>query len=131
MLDKVEVLRAACCMAGLDGAIHEKELAIIQKLAAEAGVGAASLKAMMDRAKADPKYFEQQFRFLRGNPDESMKTILRVALADGALHQNERVVLDVFAKKLGLSDARYQQLIAAAEEVFARSGGEGDGKDAT
>ena len=64
MLDKVEVLRAACCMAGLDGTIGEKELAILQKLATEAGVGGASLKAMMDRAKADPNYYEQQFRFV-------------------------------------------------------------------
>lgn len=117
MLDKVEVLRAACCMAGLDGTIGEKELAILQKMATEAGVGAASLKAMMDRAKSDPNYYEQQFRFLRGNPDESMKTMLRVAVADGALHPNERVVLQAFATKLGLDDQRYQRLLAAAEKV--------------
>jgi len=122
MLDKVEVLRAACCMAGLDGTIGEKELAILQKLATEAGVGGASLKAMMDRAKADPNYYEQQFRFLRGNPDESMKTMLRVAIADGVLHANERVVLQHFATKLGLSEQRYQALLVAAEEVVARPG---------
>ena len=70
MLHKVELLRAACCMAGLDGTIGDAELAIIQKLATDAGVGAASLKAMMDRAKSDPSYYEQQFRFLRGDAND-------------------------------------------------------------
>jgi tellurite resistance protein len=118
MLHKVELLRAACCMAGLDGNISEPELVIIKKLASDAGVGAASLKAMMDRAKTDPNYYEQQFRFLRGNPDESMKMMLRVAIADGALHPNERVVLQFYATTLGLGDERYQQLLAAAEQAL-------------
>ncbi len=117
MLHKVELLRAACCMAGLDGTISDAELAIIQKLASDAGVGAASLKAMMDRAKSDPNYYEQQFRFLRGDPDESMKMMLRVAIADGALHPNERVVLQVYATKLGMTEERYQQLLGAAEQA--------------
>lgn len=122
MLHKVEVLRAACCVAGLDGTISEKEMPLLQALATDAGVGAASFKAMRDRATSDRNYYEQQFRFLRGDPVDSMKTMLRVAVADGALHPNERVVLDVFAKKLGLSDEKYQQLLAAAEQIVERGG---------
>ena len=122
MLDKVEVLRAACCVAGLDGTIGEKEMPLLQALATDAGVGAASFKAMRDRATSDRNYYEQQFRFLRGNPDESMKTMLRVAVADGELHANERVVLDIFAKKLGLSEERYHQLLTAAEQAIERGG---------
>ncbi len=123
MLDKVEVLRAACCIAGLDGAIGEAEMPLLQRLASEAGIGAASFKAMRDRATSDPMYFEQQFRFLRSDPDETMKTLLRVAVADGELHPNERVVLQAFAAKLGVGDERYDQLLTAAEQVIARGGG--------
>lgn len=122
MLNKVEVLRAACCVAGLDGTISEKEMALLQSLATDAGVGAASFKAMRDRATSDRNYYEQQFRFLRGDPVESMKTMLRIAVADGALHPNERVVLDVFSKKLGLTEEKYQQLLSAAEQIVERGG---------
>lgn len=124
MLDKVEVLRAACCIAGLDGTIGEAEMPLLQKLASEAGVGAASFKAMRDRATSDPKYYEQQFRFLRNAPDETMKTLLRVAVADGDLHPNERVVLQAFASKLGVSDERYGQLLTAAEQIIGGGGKE-------
>ena len=117
MFQEVEILRAAVCIAGVDGDISEKEAAIIQKLADHAGVGSASLKAMKDCALNDPNYYQQQLRFLRGDPDESMKVLLRVAVADGALHQNERVILEIFAKKLGLDDARYAELLAAAENA--------------
>lgn len=120
MLNKVEVLRAACCIAGLDGKIGDQEMAILQKLATEAGVGTASFKAMRDRAASDPNYYEQQFRFLRGDPDESMKIMLNVAVSDGELHPNERVVLQSFATKLGLSEERYHKLLAAAESIVAR-----------
>ena len=120
MLDKVEVLRAACCVAGLDGTISDNEMPILQGLATEAGVGAASFKAMRDRATTDPKYYEQQFRFLRGDPDETIKTLLRVAVADGELHPNERVVMQVFATKLGISEDRYHQLLTAAEQIVQR-----------
>ncbi len=122
MLSKVEILRAACCVAGLDGTISENELVILQHLATDAGVGAASFKAMRDRATSDPNYYEQQFRFLRGDPEESMKTMLRVAVADGELHPNERIVLQAFATKLGVSDERFGQMIAAAEKAVTRGG---------
>lgn len=116
MLELVQVLRAACCVAGLDGNISPNELAILQKLAAEAGVGQASLNAMMNRAKSDPNYFQDQFNFLRGNPDEAMKTLLRVAVADGNLHPNERVVLQHLASKLGINEERLAAYLAVAEK---------------
>ncbi len=122
MLDKVEILRAACCIAGLDGKIGEKQMTLLQKLATEAGVGAASFKAMRDRALADPKYHEQQFRFLRGNPDSTIKTLMAIAIADGELHPKERVILQFFASKLGVSEEHYGQLLATAEEAIARGG---------
>ncbi len=116
MLELVQVLRAACCVAGLDGNVTENEMAILQKLATDAGVGQASLKAMINRAKTDPNYFQDQFNFLRGHPDEAMKTLVRVATVDGALHDNERVVLQHLAKKLGISEDRAKAFLAVAEK---------------
>ena len=132
MLDQVEVLRAVCCIAGLDGTIGPRERAIFEKLAEDTGVGAASVRAMIDFAKNDPNYYEQQFRYLRKDPEASMKTILRVAVVDGKLGPKERFVIDVFARKLGIADDRYRQLLAAAEAAVAPGKGTGNAsKDAT
>ena len=38
-MQEVEVLRAACCVAGIDGEVTENELVMINELAAKAGVG--------------------------------------------------------------------------------------------
>lgn len=120
MLDQVEVLRATCCIAGLDGTIGEKERAIFERIAKETGVGAASVAAMIDFARNDPSYYEKQFRFLRKDADASMKTVLRVAVADGKLKPKERAVLEVFAQKLGMSSERFQELLEAAEAIVGR-----------
>jgi DnaJ-domain-containing protein 1 len=40
------------------------------------------------------------------------------------LHPNERVVLQVFADKLGLTEERYQQLLTMAEQLVERGGKE-------
>ena len=36
-MQEVEVLRAACCVAGIDGEVTENELVMINQLAAKAG----------------------------------------------------------------------------------------------
>jgi len=115
-MTQVEVLRAACCVAMLDKELDDREFRVLQKLAHEAGVGAASLNAMIDRARRDEKFFEQQFRVMKADPDETMKTLLAVAVSDRGLELNERVVLHHFAQKLGMDDARFDQLLSAAEK---------------
>jgi len=44
LLRRVEVLRAACAVAGIDGAPSEAERKVIDKLAADVGVGRACYK---------------------------------------------------------------------------------------
>lgn len=116
---QVEVLRAACCVAGLDREVCEKERPLLERLAEAAGVGRASLSAMIDRARSDQNFFTEQFRMLRNCPDEAFKVVLSVAIVDGALSENERVVLHHFAQKLGLTDERFDQLMAAADKRVA------------
>ena len=113
---RVEVLRAACCIAAIDGDVCEKEHPLLQRLAKEAGVGGASLEAMINRAREDQSFFEKQFDIFKTDPDETMKTLFRIAIADGVLTQGERVVLRHFAEKLGLPEDRFDAFLTAAEK---------------
>lgn len=116
VMKNVEVLRAACCIAGLDKQIDPQELKILQKLANHAGVGKASLEAMMNRARDDETFHQEQFEIIQADPDRTMKAMFIVAIADKVLTKDERVVLYQFSKKLGMSNDRYNQLLAAAEK---------------
>lgn len=120
-MDKVEVLRAACCIAGLDKQVCEREGKILQKLAAEVGVGKASLAAMIERAEKDPNFYQEQFRIARGDPDRAIKTLLVLAASDHAITLEERVILQHFAQKLGIDEARFDKLMAAAEKQAAQT----------
>jgi tellurite resistance protein len=114
MLD-VELLRAACCVAALDGETTPGERAIIDKLAERAGVGAASLKAMLDMARSKPDFYTQQFRVVREQPEACVTMMLRVAAADGTISQEERVIIAFWAERLGLSRDRFDELLRTAE----------------
>ena len=114
-MKKVSLLRAACCVAGLDREIEPKEQELLERLAFDAGVGQASLQAMMDRAKSDPQFFEQQFELIRTEADSTMKLMFEIAMSDGELTLNERVVLQHFATKLGMEQAHFDELLASAE----------------
>lgn len=115
-MQDVEVLRAACCVAGIDRNVCEREHPLLKRLAAAAGVGMTSLNAMIERAKTDSGFFEKQFDIFKSDSEATMKTLFRVAVADGVLTQSERVVLQHFAAKLGMTTERYAELLAAAEK---------------
>jgi tellurite resistance protein len=117
MLDQVEIVRAACCIASIDGQVSEAEETLLRQLAQQVGVGQMSLKAMMDRAKSDPNFYEKQFQYLHADPDVAMKALFRVAVCDGDMNANERVMLQFFADRLGVDDQRFEQYLAAAEKA--------------
>jgi len=71
---------------------------------------------MIERAKSDTDFFEEQFEILKTDPEDTMKTLFRVAIADGVLMRSERVVLQHFARKLGMTEGRYEALLNAAEK---------------
>ena len=116
----VEILRAACCVTGLDAQIKDAERAVLQRLADNAGVGAVSLQAMIDRAKRDPNFYQEQFRFVHADPSAAMTSILGAAVSDGALTADERVILQHFAQKLGLKPEKFEQLLATAERYIEK-----------
>ncbi|MAR12348.1 MAG: hypothetical protein CL681_20555 [Blastopirellula sp.] len=104
---KVEVLRAACCIAGSDGEVTSEEQAVLQQLASEVGVGKASLDAMTARAVGDPEFHKEQFRVLKANPAETLGVLLRVAVADHGLGQRECQVLKRLALQLEVPEEQF------------------------
>ncbi|MDH3718429.1 MAG: TerB family tellurite resistance protein [Planctomycetota bacterium] len=108
---KVEILRAACCVAGIDGDTTDRERSMLTKLANQIGVGEASLQAMIDRAESDSSFCDEQFILLKTKPDNTMKILLQVALADHELTDNECGVLQQFAERLGLAADRFQRVL--------------------
>ena len=112
--EKLEILRAAVSVVGIDGEIHEHEQSLIDKLAGEIGVGLASRTAMLERGKKDPEFFQQMFRVLKTQPDQTMLILLRAAMADGELSDPEMKVLKHFAEKLEVDDATFEDLVQKA-----------------
>jgi uncharacterized tellurite resistance protein B-like protein len=113
---QVEILRAACCVAGHDGQISQTELSLLRKLAERAGVGAASLGAMMARASSDPEFYREQFRLVTKCGEEAIKTLFLVAIADHELTEAEVRMLWHFSQQLGVDEARFRQIHAAASK---------------
>ena len=121
-MEKVDLLRAACCVAGIDGQLGEHERAILDRLAGDVGVGLASLEAMIDRGKRDPEFHKEQFRVLKVDPQQSMATLLQVALADGQISTGETSVLKALSEKLDVPDEVFDQLIQKAQEMGGSNG---------
>ncbi|MEX2671624.1 MAG: hypothetical protein WD294_05885 [Phycisphaeraceae bacterium] len=113
---QVELLRAACCVAGLDRAVDEKERVLLEALAEEAGVGRASLEAMINRAESDSNFYHEMFETLHRDPEGAMKAMFAVAVANDDITLEQRVILQHFADKLGVSRERCDELLHAAEK---------------
>ena len=88
----------------------------LQELADQAGVGSASLTAMMERALSDPDFYEQQFGILKTDPDATIKALFGVACADRQLLPDERIVIRHFADQLGMSEEHFDTLLEAAQK---------------
>lgn len=121
-MQKVDILRAACCVAGIDGDISDAERTVIQKLASEVGVGKASMEAMISRGLSDKKFHEEQFRVLKSEPQQSMAALLEVAMADGGISDGETQVLKSLSQKLDISPEVFQQLIINVEKMLRGDG---------
>ena len=94
---RVEILRAACCVAGADLTIAEAEKPLLDRLAREAGVGFASLEAMMERATQNEDFYREQFRVLSADPKMTMTLLFKVAISDRQLDPQEVKILKFLA----------------------------------
>ena len=114
-IQRLDILRAACCVAGIDGEANEAEAAVLKRLAREVGVGKASLDAMVERAETDSTFHEEQFKVLEFEPKTTMATLLEVALADGQLSESEADVLRILAGRLKIEPAMFERLLAEVQ----------------
>ena len=104
---QVDLLRAACCIAGADGETSEPERRILQRLADESGIGAASLSAMIECAETDERFLETQFRVAVANPGEALRLLFKMAIVDGRLRKEESAMLKRLSKRLGVQPDRF------------------------
>jgi tellurite resistance protein len=119
---RVDLLRAACCVAGADGETTDNERALIKRLADAEGVGAASLNAMMDRAQCDPDFCKEQFRVLKADPRESMAVLIEVAMADGDFDAKEKLALRTMANNLNIPEETFEELVGRVNEMLQDRG---------
>ena len=126
LMEQVDVLRAACCVAAADGEVTDAEANVIERIAKKAGVGGASREAMLEMALTSPKFLESQFRFLMRDSERAMKVLLLVAAADGVIAESEKLLATEFANRLEIDEERFRLLIRAAEQAADRAQDEGE-----
>ena len=114
---KVQVLRAACCVAGAAGRTEPAERRIVDVLAKEVGVGEASIEAMIQRAETEENYVNDQFRVLKADPKETMVLLFTVALADGSLEENEIAVLRRLSERLDVTPEDFEKFLSEAKTI--------------
>ncbi len=107
----MELLSAACCIVALDGQVGEREMKIVRAIAEKAGVSDFYLSSLLDQAKRDKEFYQQQFRIALGDPVKTVRNLLIVAAADGKVAKEELAVLHHFCDKLGVARKRFDDLI--------------------
>ena len=113
---QVEILRAACCIAGADEKVDEKERQMLNHLASRVGVGEASLNAMILRAETEPDFFQTQFQVLKSNPDSTIRILFQVAASDGAVEPNQVEMLKHFADRLDMDENAFRNLVGSVSK---------------
>lgn len=116
LIERVEILKAACCIAGADGEISQRERESLIKMADEIGVGAASLDAMMDLAITDESFRDSQLRMVHKAPAQVFETLYRMARLDPDVPTPERKLLIRFGRKLGLETEQMNEIIRNAHK---------------
>lgn len=111
VMEDVELLRAACCIAGADGEISARERETLENMAERVGVGTASLRAMMDLAKTDKRFHSDQLEMVHSDPERSFETLYRVARLEREVPAEERELLVRFGRKLGLRSEGMNEII--------------------
>ena len=111
---RVEILRASCCVAAADGTTTAEEKSQLDKLADALGVGDASLTAMIERAERDSDFYKQQFGILKADPLECLDVLLESAVANGKIKESEFDVLKGLANQLEISEEDFRVKVAAA-----------------
>lgn len=124
--ESLELLQAALAMAVVDGKISGHERALLKALAGKAGVGDASLNAMIDLAKKEPAKHDELFATAIKEPEKAMQLLVASANLDGHISEEERNMLVDISIALGISANRFGEIfqagMASAKRVVRSKG---------
>lgn len=117
----LEILKAACCVAGVDGRIDDGEREALAILAKQAGVGQASFNAMIEMAVENKDFFKENLALLKDDAERTIRVMGAVAVGEDGIRPQERELVESFAEKLGMEKSRCDALLAEVEQE-AKSG---------
>jgi tellurite resistance protein len=106
----VDLLKAAACIAGVDGEITEGEAEVLSALAERAGVRQDHLQTLVEKARVDDDLLNEQMSVVRADPDTTIAVLCQVAAVDGIVSGDEKVVIEQFGVVLGVSKERMAQI---------------------
>jgi uncharacterized membrane protein YebE (DUF533 family) len=114
------MLRSLVTLAASDGKIAKRELELIESLSREWGLdGEVLTQAIKDvEAGQRPVMVPQD----SAERLELLRALTLVTVADGVIAKEERAILDAVAKRLSLSEAVVDDLLAEAQGKSANSG---------
>lgn len=116
-MQQVELLRAACCVAGADGETSQAERQFLDRIASKAGVGGASLAAMIECAEQDKDFYKAQFRVVAAEPRKTMEFLFKVAARDRRFTRSEGRMLKRLSKPLGVSEEDFDSWLKSKIEA--------------
>ncbi|NOT00243.1 MAG: TerB family tellurite resistance protein [Phycisphaerales bacterium] len=126
--DSFELLKAVIALAASDGRISGREKGLAKALADRAGVGGASLDAMIERASGDPDSRVAMFDRAIKDGEQAMQLLVAAAMVDGHISEPEREMLVDVSAILNIPARRFGEIfqvgMAAAKRV-PRPGGLG------
>lgn len=110
LMTSVELLRAACCVAGIDGYTGKAERQILEKLTQQIGISTETLDTLIHRAETDEAFYAMQFRMINADPIATLEFLFAIALADSELTVSELDVLYRLAQRLKVTDEQFDEL---------------------
>lgn len=123
-MDDVELLRAALALAAADGKISRSELGVVEGLAHRAGIGKASLDAMIAQAGKNSDIVDHLLLRDPAKARKAFELLVAQARIDGEISSEERKLLVRLGSTLKISDddfqKAYQAGIARADALRAK-----------
>ncbi len=118
--ESFELLKAVIALAISDGRISGREKGLIKALAGKAGVGGASLDAMIGQASQDTSARQALFDRAMKNPEQAMQLMVAAANVDGHISEEERELLVEVSTILGVSARRFGEIFQTGLAVSKR-----------
>jgi hypothetical protein len=109
------VAAMAACLA-VDGGLHHRELAYLDKYAERRGMTSAQVEKIVEEARAGRLPYAAPF----GADRSLLSSLIRMCLADGYIEDSERALLALAARRAGMHELELKELIRRERAVLAR-----------